>query len=137
MNINLSSLEIWDELEVKLLQLAKDTVSIDLLLSERITSLVNHFNGSMGIDNQYICIDMIDTIISNLQKKDYFTDRKYTTKEEQEVRLVIEDLILISKVLKYEYKVKLQTPKKEEEKIDRLPNIKNEKAMDMFKPPII
>lgn len=133
MNINLNSIEIWDDLEVKLLQLANTTENIDLLLSGRITSLINHFNGNMGLNNQHTCIDMIDTIVTNLQKKDYFIDRKYTAKDEQETRLIVEDLILISKVLKMEYKSKLQTSKKEEESIERLPNIKNEKSMDMFK----
>lgn len=133
MNVKLNSLELWDDLEVKLLKLADTTERVDILLSGRITSLINHFNGNMSSNNQVICIDLIDTIIGNVSKKDYFLDRKYSAPEEDAVRSILDDLILIHKILKTEYKAKLKEIKKEEEKIERLPNINSERAMDMFK----
>lgn len=135
MNVNLSSLELWDDLEVKLLKLVDTVERVDSLLAGRIVSLVNHFNGNMSNNKQNVCIDAIDTIINNLSRKDYFIDRKYSATEEEEVNLILEDLILIDKVLKVEYKAILQNSKNIKEEIveERLPNINNDKAMNMFK----
>lgn len=137
MRITLTSNELWEDLEVEALSLAEDIRFTDEILSEKCTSLVNHFNGNMATDKQRVCIGKVKSIIEALSTKNYFVDRKYTEAQTVRVSKFKEDLLMLSKVLTSEQREFYQKQKEEANKPklkeERLPNINSEKVVNMYK----
>lgn len=135
--MRLSSRELWENLEGKIIQAYKQVENTDSLLAYKLSSLVNHFNGNLAKNTQFVVIDNVDAIIKNITHDSYYRERGYSKELKDVVTALVEDMTLILKVLRAEYaehvsKSKLgnsTNPTKE-----KLPNINNEKAMNMFEP---
>ena len=132
--IQITSLELWDSLEGKVLLTSRKVEKIDSLLSSRLVNLVNHLNGNLAKNNQFVCIESIEQIVSNISKEDYYRSRKYNQDEMKEVVKLSEELSLLLKVLMSEHKAHILSDNNEKEvnKAERLPNINTDKAITMY-----
>ena len=129
--MNISSRELWDSLEVQLIDIKNK--NLDYILSEKIESLINHFNSLMVNDKQYIVIESIKTIISTVSTKGYFITRNIDKDDAKLISDVSENLSLLTKILVQESKV--NSMKKEEPMVNknRFPNINNDKSLNILK----
>ena len=129
--MNISSRELWDSLEVQLIDIKNK--NLDYILSEKIESLINHFNSLMVNDKQYIVIESIKTIISTVSTKGYFITRNIDKDDAKLISDVSENLSLLTKILVQESK--MNSMKKEEPMVNknRLPNINNDKSLNILK----
>lgn len=126
--MQITSREIWETLEVSLIQLKNKNV--DDILSAKIESLINHFNSAMIKNRQFETIDSIKVITSTINKS-FFKTRNIDKEDVEFIEGISENLSLLSKVLLQESKIYV----KEEDTIkrDRLPNINNDKSLNIFK----
>ena len=129
--MNISSRELWDSLEVQLIDIKNK--NLDYILSEKIESLINHFNSLMVNDKQYIVIENIKTIISTVSTKGYFITRNIDKDDAKLISDVSENLSLLTKILVQESK--MNSMKKEEPMVNknRFPNINNDKSLNILK----
>lgn len=129
--MNISSRELWDSLEVQLIDIKNK--NLDYILSEKIDSLINHFNSLMVNDKQYIVIESIKTIISTVSTKGYFITRNIDKDDAKLISDVSENLSLLTKILVQESK--MNSMKKEEPMVNknRFPNINNDKSLNILK----
>ena len=129
--MNISSRELWDSLEVQLIDIKNK--NLDYILSEKIESLINHFNSLMVNDKQYIVIESIKTIISTVSTKGYFITRNIDKDDAKLISDVSENLSLLTKILVQESK--MNSMKKEEPIVNknRFPNINNDKSLNILK----
>ena len=129
--MNISSKELWDSLEIQLIDIKNK--NLDYILSEKIESLINHFNSLMVNDKQYIVIESIKTIISTVSTKGYFITRNIDKDDAKLISDVSENLSLLTKILVQESK--MNSMKKEEPMVNknRFPNINNDKSLNILK----
>lgn len=127
--MQITSREIWETLEVSLIQLKNK--NLDDILSTKVESLINHFNGAMIKNKQFETIDKIKVITSTVNNKNFFKTRNIDKEDVKFIKDICENLSLLSKVLLQESK----TYVKEEDVIkkDRFPNINNDKSLNIFK----
>ena len=123
--MQITSREIWETLEVSLIQLKNK--NLDDILSTKVESLINHFNGAMIKNKQFETIDKIKVITSTVNNKNFFKTRNIDKEDVKFIKDICENLSLLSKVLLQESK----TYVKEEDVIkkDRFPNINNDKSL--------
>lgn len=133
MSLTLSSIELWDNLEIELLELSKEIRSTDSILADKLSYLVNHFNGNIAKSNHIVAIDSIDNIYKMLSDKNYYLNRKFTNEEQKKCEKVTENLNLLVKIMKNEEFEKKKIKAVEPEETERFPNINNDKALNMFK----
>ena len=129
--MNISSRELWDSLEVQLIDIKNK--NLDYILSEKIESLINHFNSLMVNNKQYIAIESIKTIISTVSTKGYFITRNIDKDDAKLISDVSENLSLLSKILVQESKMHSMNKEEPIVKKDRLPNINNDKSLNILK----
>lgn len=140
MNILISSRHIWDDLELKMIDLYndKEIKKIDIILCEQAESLINHINGNISRGNHYALIDKIDSFVKIINRSDFLRNRKFESIQENKIVDVATDLNMLLKTMKNEFNTVIRENASkivEEDKESRLPNISNlDIAFDMFKP---
>lgn len=127
--MQITSIELWDTLEISLIQLKNK--NIDQILSNKIESLINHFNSLMVTNRQFILVDEIRVIMNTISGKSFAKTRNLDKEDIKDVTSINESLSLLEKILLYEsklYKKELEEPNK-----DRLPNVNNDKSLNILK----
>lgn len=126
--MQLKSLELWDDIEVELINL-KNRNDLDPILLQRFESLINHFNGNIGKRIQFETIEEIRMLIDAIKGPTFFKIRHIDKKDTEKLLSLVESLSLLEKVLIQEKRLF-----KENDKIirERFPNIDNDKSLKIF-----
>lgn len=127
--MNITSKEVWDTLEVSLIKLKNK--NIDEILSDKIESLINHFNSLMVVNKQFETSTAIKSIIDVVNIPTFFKTRNIDKEEQILIQEVIDSLDLLFKILARERKT--YTANDTTVKKERLPNVNNDKSLNIFK----
>ena len=127
--MNITSKEVWDTLEVSLIKLKNK--NIDEILSDKIESLINHFNSLMVVNKQFETSTAIKSIIDVVNIPTFFKTRNIDKEEQMLIQEAIESLDLLLKILTRERKT--YTANDTTVKKERLPNVNNDKSLNIFK----
>lgn len=128
MQLQFNSLELWDTIEIELINL-KNRKDLDEILMQKFESLINHFNGNMANRFQFETIEEIRLLIDTLDKESFYKIRQIESKDVKKLKALLENLLILEKVLIQEKKIF-----KEESivKRERFPNIDNDKSLKLF-----
>lgn len=120
----------WNELEVKIIELykSKDLIDKDPILADKLNAVVNNFYSNITKGDLTVFASKVKSITSILNET-YFNTRYYTQDLKQKVTDITSELNIFASMA-------LKDPstlmKKEETEVVRLPNINNEKAMELY-----
>lgn len=126
--MQLNSLELWDDIEVKLIEF-KSRNDLDPILLQRFESLINHFNGNIAGATQFETIDEIRILIEAMSSKSFFKIRQIDKKDTEILLGLTDSLSLLEKVLIQEKKLYKENVFEIKE---RFPNIDNDKSLKLF-----
>lgn len=126
--MQISSLELWDAIEIDLINF-KNRKDLDEVLLQRFESLINHFNGNMGKSLQFKTVEEIKLLTSALEGSSFYKIRQIEKKDIEKLKTLSENLSLLEKVLiqeRKEFKEEIRILK------ERYPNVDNDKSLKIF-----
>lgn len=126
--MQLKSLELWEDIEIKLIEF-KNRNDLDQILLQRFDSLINHFNGNIASGTQFETIDEVKILIDAMSSVSFFKIRQIDKKDTENLKILVEDLSLLEKVLIQEKKLYKENIFETRE---RFPNIDNDKSLKIF-----
>lgn len=98
MEIGLNSDELWDSLEVKLIEI-KSVEGIDPILVDKIDAVINHYNGGLSRGYKDNALGKIEVLVKVLTSKEYYKTRGMETSIINKLADLADELDLFRKVV--------------------------------------
>lgn len=129
---SLTSAELWEDIEPKLIEI-KERKNSDAILVDNLDALINHYNGNISKKMEGTILGLVGSIITMLSSKDYYYARRVYLDQKgvEELMKLAEDLEMFRKVLQREA-VEALSEKEVEDIPERLPNYETDKIKNMY-----
>lgn len=133
MQIGLNSEELWDSLEIKLINV-KNIKGIDPVIIDKVDAIINNYNGGISGGYQSRALGKIETLVKILSSKEYYRTRGIEASMMNKLVELSEDLDLFRKVIINEVNTsKINDTENGNVKLEKLPNLESDKEYNLYK----
>ena len=131
MQMGLSSEEIWDSLELKLINV-KGIKNLDPMLVARIDAVINHYNGNITKGFKDSVLGKVEALVKILESKEYYKIRNIDGALMNKLVDLGTELDLFRKVIVNEINSAIPVDKKTVSR-EKLPNLATDKEEELYK----